>query len=320
MTMKLLVTGGAGFIGSNFIRYMLASHPDIRIVNLDVLTYAGNLNTLQEFEQDPRYSFVRGDICDPRVAESAMSGVDAVVHFAAETHVDRSITDPSAFIRTNLLGTQVLLECAKMSGTGTFIHISTDEVYGSRKSGSFSEKDPLHPSSPYAASKAGSDLLALSYHTTYDLPVIVTRCTNNFGPYQFPEKLIPLFITNIITNRKVPVYGTGENVRDWIYVRDHCNAIDYLLTRGKAGEIYNIGGGNEKTNLEITGLILDKLNGSPSMIEYVQDRLGHDFRYSLDCSKIRAMGWKPAYSFEEALDDTITWYSQNAGWWRPLRK
>jgi dTDP-glucose 4,6-dehydratase len=318
--MKLLVTGGAGFIGSNFIRYMLASHPETEIVNLDVLTYAGNPATLKDLEHDPRYTFIRGDIGDPRVAESAMTGTDAVVHFAAETHVDRSIKDPSAFVRTNVLGTHVLLECAKKCGTGTFIHISTDEVYGSRKTGSFSEKDFLHPSSPYAASKAGSDLLALSYFITYDLPVIVTRCTNNFGPYQFPEKLIPFFITNLLNNRKVPVYGTGENVRDWIYVRDHCRAIDLLLTKGNAGEIYNIGGGNEKTNLEITERILDKLGKSPSMIEYVQDRLGHDFRYSLDCSKIHAMGWKPAFSFDKALDETITWYRQNAGWWQPLRK
>lgn len=318
--MKLLVTGGAGFIGSNFIRYMLASHSGIEIVNLDVLTYAGNLNSLKDIEKDSRYTFIKGDICDPRMTESAMSGVNAVVHFAAETHVDRSIWDPSAFIRTNVLGTNVLLESAKKWGTDIFLHISTDEVYGSRKTGSFFENDPLNPSSPYAASKAGSDLLALSYHTTYDLPVVVTRCTNNFGPYQFPEKLIPLFITNLINNQKVPVYGTGENVRDWIHVRDHCSAIDLLLTHGKAGGIYNIGGGNEKTNLEITELLLEKLNQSPAMIEYVQDRLGHDFRYSLDCSKIRAMGWKPAYSFDEALNDTISWYRHNPGWWLPLCK
>ena len=224
-----------------------------------------------------------------------MSGVDAVVHFAAETHVDRSITGPSAFIRTNVLGTHVLLECAKKCGIDRFVHISTDEVYGSRKSGSFSETDILNPSSPYSASKAGSDLLALSYNSTFDLPVIVTRCTNNFGPYQFPEKLIPLFITNLINDRKVPVYGSGKNVRDWIHVRDHCRAIDLLLKKGKPGEIYNIGGGNEKTNLEITHLILDKLNKKSSMIEHVADRPGHDFRYSVDSAKIRAMGWKPAY-------------------------
>jgi dTDP-glucose 4,6-dehydratase len=318
--MKLLVTGGAGFIGSNFIRHMLASHPGIGIVNLDVLTYAGNPDTIKDLDLDPRYTFVRGDICDPGVADAAMAGVDAVVHFAAETHVDRSITDPSAFVRTNVLGTHVLLECAKNYGIKTFIHVSTDEVYGSTKKGSFSETDHLHPSSPYSASKAGSDLLALSYFTTYDLPVIVTRCTNNFGPYQFPEKLIPLFITNLINNQKVPIYGTGQNVRDWIHVRDHCSAIDFLLARGQAGEIYNIGGGNEKTNLEITRLILAKLNRSSSMIEYVRDRPGHDFRYSLDCSKLIAMGWKPAYTFNEAIEDTISWYIQNERWWRPLRK
>jgi len=318
--MKILVTGGAGFIGSNFIRHMFDTHAGIDIVNLDSLTYAGNLNNLRGLQTDPRYLFLKADICDSPRVESALSGTDAVIHFAAESHVDRSITDPTGFVRTNVLGTHTLLECAKKCGISKFIHISTDEVYGSTMRGSFSETDPLHPSSPYSASKAGSDLLALSYHTTFDLPVIVTRCTNNFGPYQYPEKLIPLFITNIIEDKKVPVYGSGKNVRDWIHVRDHCRAIDFLLTRGKAGEIYNIGGGNEKTNLEITGQILKKLNKDTSMIEYVKDRRGHDFRYSLDCSKLRDMGWKPEYSFEKALDETITWYEQNAWWWRPLRK
>jgi dTDP-glucose 4,6-dehydratase len=318
--LRLLVTGGAGFIGSNFIRHMLAAHDRITIVNLDALTYAGNLNNLKAIEKDPRYSFLEGDICDPGMVDSVLAGTDAVVHFAAETHVDRSIQDPSAFVRTNILGTQVLLECAKKNRTGLFIHVSTDEVYGSTENRSFSEHDPLHPSSPYAASKAGSDLLALSYHTTYDLPVMVTRCTNNFGPFQFPEKLIPLFITNLLNNEKVPVYGTGENIRDWIHVRDHCSAIDFLLDRGTPGEIYNIGGGNEKTNLEITHKILDQLGKSGSLIEYVQDRQGHDFRYSLDCTKIKTLGWTPSYSFEDALHDTISWYRNNAWWWQPLRK
>ena len=318
--MKILVTGGAGFIGSNFIRYMFDTHAGIDIVNLDSLTYAGNLNNLRGLQTDPRYLFLKADICDSPRVESALSGTDAVIHFAAESHVDRSITDPTGFVRTNVLGTHTLLECAKKCGISKFIHISTDEVYGSTMRGSFFETDPLHPSSPYSASKAGSDLLALSYHTTFDLPVIVTRCTNNFGPYQYPEKLIPLFITNLIEDKKVPVYGSGKNVRDWIHVRDHCRAIDFLLTRGKSGEIYNIGGGNEKTNLEITGQILKKLNKDTSMIEYVKDRRAHDFRYSLDCSKLRDMGWKPEYSFEKALDETITWYEQNSWWWRPLRK
>lgn len=318
--MKLLVTGGAGFIGSNFIRYMLDTHTDIAIVNLDALTYAGNPCNLRDVENDPRYTFILGDICDPCVTESAMSGTDAVVHFAAETHVDRSVLDPAAFVRTNMLGTNVLLDCAKKCATGMFIHISTDEVYGTIKTGSFSETDPLHPSSPYSATKAGSDLLALSYNITYGLPLIVTRCSNNFGPYQFTEKMIPLFITNLISNWNVPLYGNGQNVRDWIHVRDHCRAIDFLMENGKPGEIYNIGGGNEKTNLEITERILDRLNKDPSMITYVEDRPGHDYRYSLDCSKIRTLGWKPVHSFDDALDDTISWYCRNAWWWQPCQR
>ena len=319
--MNLLVTGGAGFIGSNFIRHMLGAYPDDKIVNLDYLTYAGNLNNLKTCDTNPHYTFVRGDICDHTLVNAVMEkhGIDTVVHFAAESHVDRSIADASVFVKTNVLGTHTLLEAAKERNVRKFIHISTDEVYGSIREGSFRETDILSPSSPYSSSKAGSDLLALSYFTTYNLPVIVTRCTNNFGPYQFPEKLIPLFVTNLMDGKKVPVYGTGKNVRDWIHVGDHCQAIDFLLTRGDAGEIYNIGGENERTNLEITEKILTLLKKNESMIEFIQDRPGHDFRYSLDCSKIRALGWKPRHSFDEGLDDTIRWYVQTAWWWRPLK-
>jgi dTDP-glucose 4,6-dehydratase len=320
--MNLLVTGGAGFIGSNFIRHMLATHPDYTIVNLDSLTYAGNLNNLKDCDNNPRYTFVRGDICDHVLVDSVMEkqGIDTVVHFAAESHVDRSIADTSVFVKTNILGTHTLLEAARKHNVRRFIHISTDEVYGSIREGSFRETDNLSPSSPYSSSKAGSDLLALSYYTTYDLPVIVTRCTNNFGPYQFPEKLIPLFVTNLIDGKKVPVYGTGKNIRDWIHVLDHCRAINFLLDKGNSGEIYNIGGENERTNLEITEKILVLQKRDHSLIEHVRDRPGHDFRYSLDCSKLRRLGWKPSQSFEEGLADTVRWYGENEWWWRPLKK
>ena len=320
--MKLLVTGGAGFIGSNFIRHIMGSHPDWEVINLDVLTYAGTLNNLKGIEKNPHYTFIKGDICNRDIVNAILDKhkVDAIVHFAAESHVDRSIANASAFVMTNVFGTHTLLECARTHTIPKFIHISTDEVYGSTMEGSFKETDILSPSSPYSASKAGSDLLALSYFTTYNLPVIITRCTNNFGPYQFPEKLIPLFVTNLLEGKKVPVYGTGKNVRDWIHVDDHCRAIEFLLERGIPGEIYNIGGENERTNLEITKKILDLLSRDDSMIEYVTDRPGHDFRYSLDCSKIRAMGWKPGYSFDEALRETITWYTRNEWWWKPLKK
>jgi len=319
--MHILVTGGAGFIGSNFIRHMLKIHQNLRITNLDLLTYAGNLDNLKGCDTDKRYSFVRGDICDHALVDSIIrkGGIDTVVHFAAESHVDRSITDPSVFVKTNVLGTHTLLEAAKQYNVRRFIHVSTDEAYGSLPEGSFRETDILSPSSPYSSSKAGSDLLALSYYTTYGLPVIVTRCTNNFGPYQFPEKLIPLFITNLIEGKKVPVYGSGRNVRDWIHVGDHCNAIDFTLRNGKTGEIYNVGGGNEKTNLEITEKILRFMGKDDSMIEYVRDRPGHDFRYSLDCSKLRSLGWKPMRSFDNALQETIDWYVRNEWWWRPLK-
>jgi dTDP-glucose 4,6-dehydratase len=316
----LLVTGGSGFIGSNFIHHMLARHPDLDIINLDVLTYAGNPANLQDIQDDPRYTFVKGDICDASLVSAVMRehAIDTVVHFAAESHVDRSIADGSAFVRTNVLGTQTLLEAAHMHGVGRFVHISTDEVYGSTVDGSFRETDNLNPSSPYSSSKAGSDLLARSYYITYGLPVIVTRCTNNYGPYQFPEKLIPLFVTKLLQGKKVPVYGTGKNIRDWLYVLDHCRAIDFVLQHGEPGEVYNIGGGEEKTNLEITHRILNLLGKDESCIEYVEDRPGHDLRYSLDYTKLRSLGWEPEYDFETALKATVRWYVENEGWWRPL--
>jgi dTDP-glucose 4,6-dehydratase len=320
--MKFLVTGGAGFIGSNFIRHMLDTHLDLEIINYDIVTYAGNLDNLKGIDKQPRYTFIKGDICDQALVNATLKKfpVDAIVHFAAESHVDRSITDPSAFVKTNVLGTHTLLEAARKHVVPKFIHISTDETYGSIMKGSFKETDILSPSSPYSASKAGSDLLALSYFRTFHLPVIVTRCTNNFGPYQFPEKLIPLFITNLLEGKKVPVYGTGKNIRDWIHVNDHCRAVEFLLDHGVPGDVYNIGSGHEKTNLEITDKILSLLDKDKSMVEYVTDRPGHDFRYSLDSSKLRKLGWKPRYSFDDALEEAVTWYRQNAWWWQPLKK
>jgi dTDP-glucose 4,6-dehydratase len=319
MTLKLLVTGGLGFIGSNFIRLMLGKYPDYHIINLDLQTYAGNMDNLRDIEGSSNYTFYRGDICDRAVVDKVLQNVDAVVHFAAESHVDRSIDDASAFVRTNVLGTFVLLDCALKQNIQRFIHISTDEVYGSIRIGSFKETDILTPSSPYSSSKAGSDLLARSYFITHKLPVIITRCTNNFGPYQYPEKLIPLFITNLIENKKVPVYGTGKNMRDWIYVDDHCRAVDFVLHKGNAGEIYNIGGGAEKTNLEITENILRMLGKDDSMVEYVKDRPGHDLRYSLDCTKLLRLGWAPGHGFDDALCDTVRWYVENRWWWEKLK-
>ncbi|MCG7849200.1 MAG: dTDP-glucose 4,6-dehydratase [ANME-2 cluster archaeon] len=316
--MKILVTGGAGFIGSNYIRMMFNRYPDMEITNLDKLTYAGNPENLRGIS-NPGYTFIKGDICDPDTVKRAMEGADAVVHFAAESHVDRSIEDSSVFVTTNLVGTNTLLNCALGSDISRFIHISTDEVYGSIDVGSFTEEDPLEPSSPYSSSKAGSDLLALSYKTTYGLPVVVTRCTNNFGPYQYPEKLISLFITNLIEGKQVPVYGTGLNVRDWIYVEDHCSGIDFVFNHGQNGEIYNIGGGNELTNMDITHRILEMMGRDESMIRYVEDRKGHDMRYSLDYGKLKRMGWKPEYDFDDALRNTVSWYMENKRWWKPLK-
>jgi dTDP-glucose 4,6-dehydratase len=298
---------------------MMKKYPDYNIINLDKLTYAGNLENLNDVENNPNYSFVKGDICDPNLVHVVMKSVDHVVHFAAESHVDRSIEDGSVFVKTNVLGTNTLLQSALEYKIKKFVHISTDEVYGSIKSGSFKETDILTPSSPYSSSKAGSDLLAQSYYITYGLPVIITRCTNNFGPYQYPEKLIPLFATNLLENKKVPVYGTGTNVRDWIYVLDHCKAVDFVLHSGMEGEVYNVGGGNEKTNIEITYKVLELLGKDETMIEYVKDRPGHDFRYSLNCSKLKELGWEPECSFEEALDATIKWYMENKWWWEKLK-
>ncbi|MBW6518673.1 MAG: dTDP-glucose 4,6-dehydratase [ANME-2 cluster archaeon] len=317
--MNILVTGGCGFIGSNFIRYMLDKYPGYRIINLDKLTYAGNPDNLKDIEQKSNYSFVHGDICNKVVVDELMEQVDQVIHFAAESHVDRSIEDSSAFVTTNVMGTFVLLDSALKHAINKFIHVSTDEVYGSTVEGSFKETSLLLPSSPYSSSKAGSDLLARSYFITHGLPVIITRCTNNFGPYQYPEKLIPLFITNLLEDKKVPVYGTGQNVRDWIYVMDHCKGIDFILHNGTAGDIYNIGGGNELSNIDITKRILNRLGKDESMIEYVEDRPGHDFRYSLDCSKLRALGWVPEYNFDNAIENTVDWYVKNTWWWEKLK-
>ncbi len=318
--MNILVTGGLGFIGSNFIRHMLLKHRDDNIINLDKQTYAGNPDNLKDVEKNPNYSYVRGDICDPAVVDRLMEQADVVVHFAAESHVDRSIENASAFVRTNVLGTFTLLDSALKHKVSRFIHISTDEVYGSRVKGSFKETDILTPSSPYSSSKAGSDLLAQSYHITHKFPVIITRCTNNFGPYQYPEKLIPLFITNLMESKKVPVYGTGKNVRDWIYVLDHCKAVDFLLHSGTPGEIYNIGGGAERANIEITKKIIEILGADDNMIEHVKDRPGHDFRYSLDCTKLHELGWAPEHDFDEALTSTVRWYIENRWWWEKLKR
>ena len=317
--MRLLVTGGCGFIGANFVIDQLTRHPERSIVNLDLLTYAGNPANLTEIADDPRYRFVRGDIRDADLVGRLMEEVDAVVHFAAESHVDRSIADPGAFVSTNVQGTFTLLEAARRAGVDRFVHVSTDEVYGSIPEGAFTENDRLRPSSPYSASKAASDLLALAYHTTHDLPVVVTRCSNNYGPYQFPEKLIPLFVTHLLEGKRVPVYGSGTNVREWIYVMDHCRAVDFVLGRGTPGEVYNIGSGVEKTNLEITAALLRLLGKDETWVEHVEDRKGHDFRYAIDCSKLRGLGWTPGFTFEQALGETVEWYQANETWWRPLK-
>jgi len=321
MSMSILVTGGCGFIGSNFIRYLLGKQPSATIFNLDKLTYAGNPANLRDIESDARYRFIHGDICDPVLVKDLIQRekIRTIIHFAAESHVDRSISDASDFIRTNVLGTFTLLDAALSAHIDRFIHISTDEVYGSTSKGSFKETDPLNPSSPYSSSKASSDLIARSYFITHGLPVIITRCTNNYGPYQYPEKLIPLFITNLLEGKKIPVYGTGKNVRDWIHVLDHCRAIEYVLEHGTPGEIYNIGSDNERSNIEITHKILNALGKDESCIEFVKDRPGHDFRYSLDSSKLKSLGWRPEYSFEQGLQDTVKWYTANEWWWHPLK-
>jgi dTDP-glucose 4,6-dehydratase len=315
---RALVTGGSGFIGSNFIRFILSNHPETEVVNLDKLTYAGNLKNLKDVEKNKNYTFIKGDICDLSATDKAMGGCDLVVNFAAETHVDRSIASGGEFVRTNVCGTNNLLELGRKHEISLFIQISTDEVYGSKESGSFCEEDALLPNSPYSASKAGADLLCRSYSTTYGMPVVITRSSNNFGPYQHPEKLIPRFVTNTIRNLPLPLYGDGLNVRDWVYVEDNCRAIDLVLSKGKTGQIYNIAAGSEKTNLEITRNILKKLDKPSSLIKMVQDRPGHDRRYSVDTSKLKSLGWKPIYSFEDAIGITVDWYLKNRKWWGPL--
>ena len=320
--MKILVTGGAGFIGSNFIRYMLEVHPDCEIVNLDLLTYAGNLANLADLETRENYRFVRGDIADAALLEGLLAdGIDGVVNFAAESHVDRSIEDPGHFLRTNILGTQALLETARRRSIPRFLQISTDEVYGSLEGrGRFTEESPPAPNSPYSASKAAADLLCRAYWKTYGLPVLVTRCSNNYGPYQFPEKLIPLFITNALADEPLPVYGDGLYVRDWIYVRDHCSALDRVLHDGRAGEIYNIGADEERTNLEITGTILKALGKDAGLIRHVKDRPGHDRRYAIDSSKVQGeLKWRPETSFPEGMSRTIEWYIANEPWWKKIK-
>jgi len=315
---RLLITGGAGFIGSNYVHWVLGNRDDAVTV-YDALTYAGNLANLRDVEDDPRFAFVKGDICDRSALEMAMAGHDAVVHFAAESHVDRSIVSPDDFVRTNCDGTNVVMDVARRAGVERVVHISTDEVYGSVPEGSSTERDRLDPRSPYSASKAGSDLIALSYHSTYDLPVVVTRSSNNFGPYQYPEKVIPLFVTNLLDGRKVPLYGDGMNVRDWCHVADNCAAIDLVLRRGELGEIYNIGAGNELPNLELTQRLLGLVGADQSMIERVADRLGHDRRYSIDTAKVRALGWKTEHDLDDALAATVEWYRANRWWWEPLK-
>lgn len=321
--MNLLVTGGAGFIGSNFIRYMLTKHPEYNVVNLDALTYAGNLENLKQVEQLPNYKFIKGDIGDEaRVGELMETHkFDVIVNFAAESHVDRSIADPNLFIATNVMGTQVLLNAAKRHNVAKYVQISTDEVYGSLgETGYFTEETPLAPNSPYSASKASADLLARAYHETYGLDINITRCSNNYGPYHFPEKLIPLMITNALDDQPLPVYGDGLNVRDWLHVEDHASAIDLVIHRGRPGEVYNIGGHNERRNIDIVNLILDRLGKSKDLIKYVPDRLGHDRRYAIDPAKIASeLGWTPKYRFDQGIERTIEWYVNNQEWWRRIK-
>jgi dTDP-glucose 4,6-dehydratase len=327
--MKILLTGCLGFIGSNFVRYMLKAHADILLFNLDAITYAGNPESLKDLAGDQRYHFIKGDICDQILLDKlfAENKFDAVVHFAAESHVDRSITGPEIFVKTNVLGTQILLEAARVHWgkhfeNKKFIHVSTDEVYGSLgPTGFFTETTPYSPNSPYSASKAGSDFMARAYFHTYGMPVCITNCSNNYGPYQYPEKLIPLMVTNAMDNIALPVYGDGMNVRDWLFVEDHCSALDTVLRKGKPGETYNIGGNNEWHNIDIVKLVL-KIMGKPeSLIKYVTDRLGHDRRYAIDASKIAAqLGWKPSMRFEDGIKKTVEWYIANEWWWRPLKK
>jgi dTDP-glucose 4,6-dehydratase len=317
---RLLVTGGAGFIGSNFIHYMLAKYPALQIVNLDALTYAGNPANLKDIAADPRYTFIHGNICNPDDVQKAMKGCDTVVNFAAETHVDRSIHEGGAFVETDVRGVFVLCEEARKQKVERLLHISTDEVYGSIPVGHFSEVDPLCPSSPYSASKAGGELLARSYFVTYGLPVLITRSSNNYGPYQYPEKLVPLFTTNLIENKTVPVYGDGKQVRDWLYVEDQCEALDLVLHKGVIGEIYNVGAGNEEFNIDVTKAILRLLGKSESLITYVTARPGHDRRYAVSTTKIKHLGWQPRHNFEQGMKKTVDWYVTHEDWWRAIKQ
>ncbi len=320
--MKILVTGGCGFIGSNFILYMLEKYEDYEIINLDKLTYAGNEENLASIKDNPRYRFVEGDICNKELVNELVKEVDAIVHFAAESHVDRSILHADEFVRTNVLGTHTLLDAALRNGKKRFHHVSTDEVFGELgPEGKFSEKTPYDPRSPYSASKAASDHLVRAYFSTFDLPITISNCSNNYGPYQFPEKLIPLFITNLIEGKKVPVYGEGLNVRDWIHVHDHNEGVDIILHKGKLGETYCLGGDAEMQNIKITEMILSEFNVGEEMIEHVEDRKGHDFRYAIDFSKIKnELGWSPRHNFEQGLKETIKWYKENEEWWKPLKE
>ncbi len=320
---KILVTGGAGFIGSNFILYMMGKYPNYQIINLDLLSYAGNLENLKLVEKYPTYRFIKGDISDSKLVNQIFAdGIDWVVNFAAESHVDRSIEDPDIFVKTNIYGTYVLLEAAQKFGIKKYLQISTDEVYGSLGTeGKFIEKSPLTPNSPYSASKASADLLVRAYYKTYQLPVVITRCSNNYGPYQFPEKLIPLFITNALEDMELPLYGDGLNIRDWIYVEDHCRALDLVLHQGEIGQVYNIGGDSEKTNLQITQVILEELGRPDSLIKYVSDRPGHDRRYAVDFNKLKTeLNWAPLYTFEEGLRKTVQWYEENIDWWKRIKQ
>lgn len=321
--MNIFVTGGAGFIGSNFVRFMVNKYPDYKIVNYDKLTYAGNLENLKDIEESPNYMFVKGDITNKELIDFIIKDnkIDAIINFAAESHVDRSITEPEVFIKTNVLGTQVLLDVAKENHLTKYVQISTDEVYGSLgETGYFTEDTQLSPNSPYSSSKAGADLLVKAYHETYGLNINITRCSNNYGPFHFPEKLIPLLVTNALEGKELPIYGDGKNIRDWLHVVDHCAAIDLVLHKGKPGEVYNIGGHNERTNNEIAEIIVEKLNVPTDSIKHVKDRLGHDRRYAIDPTKImEELGWKPKYTFNTGIVETIQWYIDNQDWWKHIK-
>jgi dTDP-glucose 4,6-dehydratase len=318
---EVLVTGGAGFIGSNFVRFALDAHPDWRITNVDKLTYAGRIENLHDVLDHPRHFFVRADVCDEHAVTPLVRRAEVVIHFAAETHVDRSLRNARQFVQTDIVGTLVLLDAARQApGLQRFLHLSTDEVYGSVPEGRSREQDELRPRNPYSASKAGADRLAYSYFATHNVPIVIARPSNNYGPYQFPEKIIPLFVTNALSGSKVPLYGSGENIRDWLHVHDHCRALDLLLERGENGQVYNVGGGNEVRNVDLTNRILQLLDRPASLIERVADRPGHDARYCLDSSKIRQLGWAPRIPFEEGLRDTVAWYRENEWWWRPIKE